>query len=302
MEIDILIPTYNGKKYIYQQIDSLLNQSYPHVNIIIKDDCSTDSTYEQLCKRYKMQSNITILQSITNVGYTQNFTDLIKIATGDIICLCDQDDIWDQNKVQTIIDNMQYDKPKMICHDVRVCDDEMNLISSTYTSTINSNHHLLRTLDWNGSQGSTICFNQPFKKEFLATLPSDIIYDAHLDILALALNCRQYINIPLQSYRRHDRNSTNLMYIRNEPTNEYSVANLIYSTPYIHQYITLLNKIKNKLDLQTQEVLKLFERIHKNIHKLHNYVTLDQSKLIKVTSDFNEAISFYNDFLDTLEK
>ena len=98
--VSVVMATYNGEKYIREQIDSILNQSYPIYELIIQDDCSTDST-PKICREYESKfQNVHFFQNTHNQGFNDNFRTVAMRATGDFIALSDQDDIWFQKKIE----------------------------------------------------------------------------------------------------------------------------------------------------------------------------------------------------------
>lgn len=103
-KVDILMATYNGEKYLLEQIDSILNQSYKYFNLIISDDLSTDKTLDIL-KSYK-EKNIKIIQNKKNKGHCYNFLNLLKYSNADYVMFADQDDIWEITKVEETLKYM----------------------------------------------------------------------------------------------------------------------------------------------------------------------------------------------------
>ena len=103
--ISVAIATYNGQEFIKEQLLSILNQTMPVDEIVICDDQSSDDTVkiiqELLCDK------IYLYQNEKNLGYKLNFKKALSYCKGDYIFLCDQDDIWKPNKVQTMIEIMQ---------------------------------------------------------------------------------------------------------------------------------------------------------------------------------------------------
>lgn len=102
MKISVAMTTYNGANYIQRQLDSILAQTRLPDEIVISDDCSTDETLKILFKyQNKMSSsNFIIISNKKNLGWRQNFAKAIKLTTGDLIFLADQDDEWDKNKIK----------------------------------------------------------------------------------------------------------------------------------------------------------------------------------------------------------
>ena len=112
MKISVAMASYNGEQYIRKQIESIIHQTMPVDEIIITDDCSTDHTYDILLDiQAKAQDiSLNIIRNKENLGYKDNFKKAISLCTGDYIFLCDQDDYWNNNKVETLINIIKTNK------------------------------------------------------------------------------------------------------------------------------------------------------------------------------------------------
>jgi glycosyltransferase involved in cell wall biosynthesis len=97
--ISIAMCTYNGEEYLSEQLDSIVNQSYRNLEIVIVDDCSADNTLG-LLKEYALRdSRIRIISNDKNIGFVRNFEKAMSECKGDLIALADQDDIWFPEKI-----------------------------------------------------------------------------------------------------------------------------------------------------------------------------------------------------------
>lgn len=107
----ILMSTYNGEKYLSEQLDSLLNQSDVSINILIRDDGSFDKTIEIIQQYSTVYSNITFYEG-DNIGFAKSFWSLLTTADGSYqyYAFCDQDDVWKKHKVRTAIDMITAEK------------------------------------------------------------------------------------------------------------------------------------------------------------------------------------------------
>lgn len=100
-EIEILMATYNGEKYIKEQIESIISQTYKNWNLLIRDDGSTDRTLDIIREFVIKDKRIKLLiDNKGNLGYKKNFEELMNKSRGTFIFLCDQDDIWKVNKIE----------------------------------------------------------------------------------------------------------------------------------------------------------------------------------------------------------
>ncbi len=101
--VAVVMCTYNGEKFLREQMDSILCQTYPIKEIIIQDDGSTDSTVE-ICEEYAAKhDNIHLYINKENVGVCVNFRTAFKRATADFIAISDQDDVWFPNKIEKLV-------------------------------------------------------------------------------------------------------------------------------------------------------------------------------------------------------
>jgi len=100
-KISVALCTYNGEKFLHQQIDSILNQTHKVDEIVVCDDCSTDNTHQILNDYQKRFPEIfRIYSNEKNLRSVKNFEKAISLCTGEIIFLSDQDDVWENNKVE----------------------------------------------------------------------------------------------------------------------------------------------------------------------------------------------------------
>ena len=108
MIVSLLVATYNGEKYIKEQLESIRMQTRQPDRVLILDDMSSDKTVDIVkgfIEQYNL-SNWNVQVNEINKGWKQNFWDGLKIIGGDIVFLCDQDDIWDLDKIKIMVDKM----------------------------------------------------------------------------------------------------------------------------------------------------------------------------------------------------
>ena len=110
-QIDVLLATYNGEKYLKEQIDSILNQTYKNIRLIISDDCSKDKTREILKQYEEKESRIKVFYQEKNLGYIKNFEFLLKQVENEYYMLSDQDDVWLPEKIEKSLEKEKINKP-----------------------------------------------------------------------------------------------------------------------------------------------------------------------------------------------
>lgn len=112
MKTSVVMCTYNGASHIYFQLKTINNQTRKPDEVIIQDDGSTDNTagiIRKFISDNSLQDSWTLYENPTNLGWKKNFMDALSKATSDIIFLSDQDDIWDEKKIETMSEIMEKD-------------------------------------------------------------------------------------------------------------------------------------------------------------------------------------------------
>ena len=178
--------TFNGEKYLKEQIESIINQTYQVYELVIQDDCSTDHTIDMLRNYEKKYAFIHVFRNETQKGINQNFFSAIARATGDYIALCDQDDVWELNKIEMqmpFVDDYILitcvSKPFTLDEKVKISFDEREI-----------NYRLMREIYVNSLAGHTMLFS----KSFIEKIPSInywdnfLLYDHVIAIVAAAYN------------------------------------------------------------------------------------------------------------------
>ena len=132
-KVQILLSTYNGEKFVEEQIESLLNQDYQNINILIRDDGSKDQT-KSIIKRYKTNypEKISVMDD-SNIGVKKSFMKLIEQASesADYIVFCDQDDYWEPKKISRLVEVMEKEDqeiPLMYFSKLNIVDSQLNYL------------------------------------------------------------------------------------------------------------------------------------------------------------------------------
>ncbi len=120
MKISVLISTYNGERFVEEQLESLLGQTVQPDEVLIIDDCSTDSTYAKT-QAFLERNNLegwSLRRNERNRGFRANFHSLAETASGDLIFFCDQDDVWGSRKLEACVDFMaEHPDVNLVCTD-----------------------------------------------------------------------------------------------------------------------------------------------------------------------------------------
>lgn len=156
----ILMSTYNGEKYLKEQLDSLenLDNDNLNINIVIRDDGSNDNTINIL-REYEQKDNIKWYQG-SNVGPAYSFLELLTKQSGyDYYAFCDQDDVWKKEKMERAVELLEKenDNPALYFSAVNIVDKELNFIMKKEPSITNSFEHSFVA---NPAIGCTLVFNK----------------------------------------------------------------------------------------------------------------------------------------------
>lgn len=134
MKISVCLATFNGEKYLQQQIESILIQLGDNDELIISDDGSFDKTLN-IVESF-LDKRIHIFHNKMNHGFIGNFENALCVATGDYIFLSDQDDIWSPDKLRISLQALE--KADLIVHDAEMIDEMGNSLGKTYYSMMHS--------------------------------------------------------------------------------------------------------------------------------------------------------------------
>lgn len=200
--ISIVLCTYNGEKYLQKQLDSLFLQTYPNLEIIAVDDCSSDSTLDILHQNATLYKNIRIERNVVNKGFLRNFESAISRCCGIYIAPCDQDDVWNLEKIEILYNSIEQ-------YSVAYCDSSLTDESGIETGMKMSDIYTMKTLNdpmgfvmSNCISGHAMLFRRDlFDDEFL--VPNGFFHDWWIAAVASSRRGAVYVPKPLVKYRQH---------------------------------------------------------------------------------------------------
>lgn len=213
--VHIVLATYNGGKYLEEQLDSLLSQTYPDFRIEICDDGSTDNTIAIVQEYKKKDSRIFLHRNEENLGYVKNFMHGIRRSDSPYIMLCDQDDIWNPDKIEITLAAMQEAEKENPDVPILVFTDAMNYDSDSRKETgrFHINSHLdTKRVDTahlfmeNKCIGCTVMLNRQILP-YLTEIPEGIrVHDWWLALICSHFGNVVYLDKPTLLYRQHSGN------------------------------------------------------------------------------------------------
>ena len=246
MNISIALATYNGSKHIKEQLDSISNQTLMPVEIIICDDASVDDTVE-IIKNHKIYYLIKLFINEEKLGLVKNFKKAVKNCnSNNYVALCDQDDIWDKDKLLINYQELKkIDKlnlPALVYSDARLIDESNNTLYDSFMNAmqIDKYEHNQQTVLFGSLMlGCTIMINTSMRQYFL-DMPNSSFYnhDAWLSLIGFYIGKCLFINHKLVFYRKHEQNLT--------------ISNFIKSPRYTRIYQIIRNIFQNRSYLKNE--------------------------------------------------
>lgn len=207
-KVQILLSTYNGEKYLKEQLDSLLAQDYPNIDILIRDDGSKDST-KQILAGYENHKNISVIYG-SNIGITASFLELLKISDpeAEFFAFCDQDDVWLKDKISRSVEFLdQYPKESSLlyCSRTTLVDENLNIIGQSEIPKRGPSFK--NALVQNIATGCTIVINKISRELLMKEIPKTaIMHDWWMYLVVSALGKVIYDTESKILYRQHSSN------------------------------------------------------------------------------------------------
>ena len=235
--VTILMATYNGERYLREQIESLLSQTYQDFVIYISDDHSTDSTFE-IAKEYqeKYPGKIFSAQNSSGrQGAKHNFMQLMIEHKADYMMLCDQDDVWKPQKIEITLRKMKqlevkYGKetPILVHTDLEVVDQSLQTISSSFKQAMNADYsrtQLRQLIIQNTLTGCTALYNRALANLLTKEPPYMVMHDWWLILVASAFGIVDHLDERTILYRQHEKNAIGAKDVR---TFQYKIQKLMH--------------------------------------------------------------------------
>lgn len=202
--VSVCIASYNGCKYMKEQLISILSQLSCNDEIIVSDDGSCDGTLEIISNME--DSRIKEVLNIEKHGVVPNFENAIKYASGDYIFLCDQDDLWVENKVKTCVEALQ--SVDLVVHNSLLMDGVGNVSDIDFFSLRKSTAGYWKNLYKNSFIGCCMAFRREIL-DYVLPFPEHILWhDMWIGLMVEKKGKTMFIEDKLLYYRRHDNNAS----------------------------------------------------------------------------------------------
>lgn len=209
----VIMATYNGEKYLPEQLESLFRQRNVEISILVRDDHSRDGT-QKLLEEYQNEGKLTWYTG-EHLNVSKGFFDLMKQAEkieSDYIAFCDQDDVWDEDKLSIAIEHLEKsaeNTPALYYCGQRLVDGKLKFLSD---HTLNDQRSLMTRFVLSDFAGCTGVFNRALLREVLSYEPEYMLmHDTWILKVCLATGGSVYVDPrPHMSYRQHGGNTVGL--------------------------------------------------------------------------------------------
>lgn len=215
-KVSVAMATYNGERFIKEQLDSILKN--PVDEVIISDDGSTDNT-RKIIKGFK-DKRIKLIDG-PKQGIKQNFANAIQKTTGDVIFLSDQDDVWTLNKVDKVLSTFERDPALiLVTHNAEIFDMKAGkIINQSNMTRLKARKGYYKNILRNTYTGCCMAIRSNLKR-YILPIPNNIeMHDQWIGLLACKYGKDKMIRDKLITYRRHEHNASKF--------NHYSIGQML---------------------------------------------------------------------------
>lgn len=210
--ISVCVAAFNGEKYIEEQILSVLRNLDSQDEIIISDDGSSDRTRRIVDDLAEKDRRIRIIDG-PRKGLIKNFENAIVHSKGDIIFLCDQDDVWKDNKVKTVLDIFENTDCTLVMHDACIVDSNLRISGCSFFEFKKCKKGYWRNLIKNSYIGCCMAFKRSIL-DYAIPFPDNIpMHDQWIGLLSERVGKVEFCNEQLLLYRRHSNNASEMTHL-----------------------------------------------------------------------------------------
>lgn len=212
-KVDILLATYNGEKYIREQIDSILNQTHKEFRLLISDDGSTDGTRDILNEYKAKDERIEVFMQEENLGVVKNFEFLLGKVDAKYYMFSDQDDIWKAEKIEKSLKKIE-EGFDLVYSDLEVVDENLNVTYESYWKLKGIYKKIKKYNNFeslylnNFITGCTVISKKELIDSFMP-LPNTskfVLHDYWISLIVSQNGKIAYVEEPLIKYRQHKNN------------------------------------------------------------------------------------------------
>lgn len=296
--VAICMATYNGEKYLDQQINSIISQTYTQWKLFIRDDNSTDKT-PQILQYYqkKFPDKIIIIPTTTTKGVKGNFAQILKWVKNNYnfcyFMFSDQDDIWlktkieiSLNKIKMIEKKYSFSTPLLVHTNLEIVDENLNKIGNSFFKYRALNPYvkdLSHLLVQNNVTGCTMLWNKPLNDLLNLNNTNIAMHDWWITLVATCFGKINFIETPTILYRQH--------------TNNVIGATKVNTLPFIISRLTGSSQVRQTLLLSINQAKVFLKIYHNSLTKEQTNILYKYVNLLKYPKIIRIIIAIKNKFL-----
>jgi len=207
--VSVVVCTYNGSRFVSEQIESICKQTYPNLQIIIVDDASTDNTFEIVKQWADKDQRIQLHRNEKNLGFNLNFDKACKLTTGDYIAIADQDDIWELTKIEKLVAKINESPDTLLVHCISARFEQFGKFHLKSHKLVNylAGNDVRNFYLQNYISGHNMLFRRSLLEKSLP-FPGNVYYDWWLAAVASCNGKIEAVPEIVVWHRMHDANAT----------------------------------------------------------------------------------------------
>ncbi len=207
--VSIALCTYNGEEWLRAQLQSLITQTHHNLEIVIIDDASTDGTVEIIKEYADKDPRIRYQVNAENLGYNRNFEKAIRLCNAELIAVCDQDDVWLDNKIETLIPYFTDNTFLVHSYNAEIKGDDHSMRTITRSRTRFQGKKTRQLFFYNTVSGHTMIIHKKLLSHILP-FPTTVYYDWWTGIHASLLGEIKLHREALVWHRQHESNASQM--------------------------------------------------------------------------------------------
>ena len=271
-QIDILLATYNGEKYLREQIESILNQTYKNIRLIVSDDCSKDGTRKILEEYKNKDERIKVYYQEKNLGVVKNIEFLLGKVESPYYMLADQDDYWLPEKAEKSLETLKNNNADLVFGDLEVVDENLNTMYESFNDYMLLSRKINKYIDsykvnylYNCVTGCTVLAKKETIEKILP-LPTNskyLIHDHWIGLMASLNGKLAYMPEKYIKYRQHGNNQVGTEKISHgfkklEQVREHFIN---VKLGVFETYVNNIEKFPEELQKQNEGALKYYKML-----------------------------------------
>lgn len=271
IQVDVLLATYNGEKYLKCQLDSILNQTHKNIRLLINDDCSTDNTRVILKEYEEKDDRIKVKYNEKNLGYVKNFEDLLKRVENKYFALSDQDDFWKEEKIEKSLNKLLEEDADLVFTDLEPVDEKLNTITPSMVRFMQMDKNIKKHQDYklvflrNCVTGCTILSKKELINKYIP-IPTKkpMVHDWWMALIISQIGKITFLDESTIKYRQHGNNQLGIYGMKNyiQDFDEYREKYIQLKLDQFNLYVANEQFFKNKeLIMLSKKAIKYLEDI-----------------------------------------